>query len=100
MPTEHNTTPARKIAVGVRVAIEKGCKARDVTKGATAMVTAVTELGSDYNYSVKVTLKFLNTFLSGKTLSFYASHPNRLDDDLVNLNDGRPEHKIVIRVKK
>lgn len=89
-----NTTP---IAVGTKVIITKGCKAREVTKGATAVVKAVEPLGAEYSHSVKVTLWFQNSFLSGKTLAFYARHPNRLADAIIGLNDGRPEHRIEVR---
>ena len=85
------------ITVGTKVKIEKGCKARDVSKGATAKVMLVEKMGADYSHTVKVSLFFLNTFLSGKTITFYARHENRLGDAIVNLNDGRPEHTIQIR---
>lgn len=85
------------ISVGTKVKVEKGCKARGVSKGAVATVTAVQAMGSEYSHSVRVTLSFLNTFLSGKTLTFYARHENRLGDAIVNLNDGRPEHTIQVR---
>ena len=41
-----------------------------------------------------MSLFFLNTFLSGKTITFFARHENRLGDDVVNLNTDRPEHTI------
>jgi hypothetical protein len=87
----------RALKVGTRVRIVKGCKARSVTKGATAMITRISEMGPEYGYSVAISFKFQNSFLAGKTLVFYARHPNRLDDAIVNLNDGRPEHKIQIQ---
>jgi len=90
-------TPVRNITVGTKVRIEKGCKARDVAKNSTATVKKITEMGPEFGYSVAVSLQFRNSFLAGKTLVFYARHINRLDDDIVNLNDGRPEHKIQIR---
>ena len=87
------------ITVGTKVIIEKGCKARNITKGATASVRAVEEMGPEYSGSVRVTLHFLNSFMSGKTVSFYARHINRLADGSVSLNDGRPENKIIVRAK-
>lgn len=86
------------ISVGSKVKIEKGCKARDVSKGASAKVMSVEKMGADYSHAVKVTLFFLNTFLSGKTLTFYARHENRLADPVVNLNDGNPLHTIQVRL--
>jgi len=83
---------ATAITVGTKVRIEKGCKAREVTKGATAVVSAVREMGAEHGHFVAVSLK-----LRSKTVTFYARHINRLSDSLVNLNDGNPLHKIQIR---
>jgi hypothetical protein len=85
------------LAVGMRVRIEKGCNARGVTKGSTAVIKAIEPLGADYSHHVKVVLYFLNSMLSGKTVVFYARHPNRLSDPIVALNDGRIEHRIDVR---
>lgn len=85
------------LTVSTRVIITKGCKSRGVTKGATAVVKAVEPLGAEYAHNVRVTLYFLNSFMSGKTVSFYARHPNRLGDVFVSMNDGRPEHRIEVR---
>ncbi len=90
-------TQTTEIVAGSRVVIVKGCRARSVTKGATAVVKEVTPLGAEYSHTVKVVLWFQNSFLSGKTLAFYARHQNRLSDGLVNLNDGNPIHQIQIR---
>jgi hypothetical protein len=87
------------ITVGTRVVISKGCKAREVTKGATAVIKAVEALGADYSHAVKVTLWFQNSFLAGKTLSFTARHMNRLSDPIIGMNDGNPLHRIEIRRK-
>lgn len=87
------------ITVGSKVIIEKGCKAREITKGATAVVKTVEPLGADYSHACRVTLYFLNSFMSGKTVALYARHENRLGDALVTLNDGRPEHTVQIRSK-
>jgi hypothetical protein len=92
-----STTEFAPLAVGSKIIIEKGCNARGVTKGASATIKAVEPLGAEYGYAVRVTLGFLNTFLSGKTISFYVRHENRLKDAFVNMNDGRPEHKITVR---
>ena len=83
------------ITVGTKVRIEKGCNALGITKGSTAQVKAVTELGAEYSHSVRVELHFLNSFASGKTFRLYARHINRLSDTFVNLNTGNPSHKIV-----
>jgi hypothetical protein len=87
------------IEVGTRVVVTKGCKAREVSKGASAVVVGVEALGAEYGHAAKVSLRFLNTFLSGKVLAFYARHPNRLADPIVGLNDGRVEHRIEIRAR-
>ena len=84
------------IAVGSKVRIEKGCKDLEITKGSTAKVVSITELGPDYSHSVRVELLFLNSFLSTKTLCLYARHINRLSDPFVNLHGCRTEHKIVV----
>jgi len=85
------------VTVGSKVKIEKGCRARDVSKGATAKVMSVEKMGAEYSHSVRVTLFFLNTFIAGKTLVFYARHENRLADAVINLNDGNPSHSIQVR---
>lgn len=85
------------ITAGTKVRIEKGCKAREVPKGLSATVESVTNLGADYGHSVRVVLKFRNGFIAGKTLVLYARHENRLSDALINLNDGNPLHKIVVK---
>ncbi len=90
---------ANQLQIGDKVLIEKGCRDLGITKGATARVTAVVELGADYSHSVKVQLHFLNSFASGKYFGFYARHINRLSDDFINLNNGNPLNKIVIKRK-
>ena len=84
------------ITVGSKVKIEKGCNAMGITKGSTAEVKAITELGPDYSHSVRVELHFLNSFASGKTFRLYARHINRLSDTFVTLNSGVPSHKITV----
>lgn len=85
------------LTIGSKVKITKGCNARSVTKGATAVIKAVEPLGAEYGHQVKVSLYFLNSFASGKTMAFYARHPNRLADPEVRLNDGNPSHTVVVR---
>jgi hypothetical protein len=84
------------ILAGDRVRIAKGCKARDVAKGATAVVTAVELLGAEYSYAVRIALQFFNGNASTRIVSFYARHPNRLADGRIRLNDGNPTHTIEI----
>jgi hypothetical protein len=91
------TTTSSPINVNDKVLIEKGCRALGITKGATAVVKAITPLGADYSHSVRVTLYFLNSFMSGKTVSLYARHVNRLSDTFVSMHTGRPEHRIEIK---
>lgn len=86
------------LKIGDRVVVEKGCRARKVDSRTIARVHAIRELGAEYGHNVKVLLNFRTGSHAGTTLAFYARHPNRLGDDLINLNDGQPEHKIQIRV--
>ena len=93
-----NTTPeTAAIAINARVKIEKGCKARGIDKGCSAQVTAIEPMGADYGHCVRVTLMMLNGFKSGKTVSFYARHINRLSDIFIRMNDGNPSHVIEIK---
>ncbi len=87
------------LTVGSTIRVEKGCKARDITKGTTAKIWAVRELGPDYSHSVAVTFTMLNGFKAGKSMTFYARHANRLSDAIVNLNDGNPLHKIMVSAR-
>jgi hypothetical protein len=82
-----------------RVRIVKGCRKLDIAANTTAQVVAITELGSEYGHSVCVKLRMLNGFKSGKVVSLYARHRNRLTDATVNLNSGNPLHKIQIVVR-
>jgi len=91
------TTNTNQLTVNSKVHVEKGCKARGITKGSTAQIKEITPLGAEYGHMVKVTLYFLNSFTVGKTFAFYARHINRLSDTFVNMNDGNPLHKITIR---
>jgi hypothetical protein len=84
------------IVVDSKVRVEKGCKALGITKGSTAKVQSVTELGPNYSHAVRVELLFLNSFAHGKTFRLYARHMNRLGDVFVNLNTDRPGDKIVV----
>lgn len=96
--TTTTTAPALPaLTVGARVRIEKGCNAREVVKGTTAQIKSITALGAEYSHAVRVTLFFVNGRLSGRTLTFYARHMNRLSDVIVGMNDGRPEHRIEVR---
>jgi hypothetical protein len=87
------------ITAGLRVKIVKGCKARNMNKGATYLVSAVTELGADYSHAVRVTLQRLQGFGPDR-VSFTARHINRLSDPTVRMNDGNPSNVIEVqRVK-
>jgi len=85
------------LTVGDKIVIEKGCKARNVAAHVSGQITDITPLGADYAHAVRVTFRLLNGFAAGQTRVFFARHANRLADPLVNLNDGNPLHKIVIR---
>lgn len=93
----NDATTMAPLTINGRIKIEKGCKARGIDKGCSAMVTAITELGPDYGHSVRVTFTMLNGFKSGKSVSFCARHMNRLSDAVIRLNDGNPSHVIEIR---
>ena len=86
----HNTP----ITVGSLLKVEKGCNAIGITKGSTAQVKSITELGAEYSHSVRVELHFLNSFASGKTFRLYTRHINRLSDTFINFNNGNPSQKI------
>jgi hypothetical protein len=90
------TAPDKSLSIGSRVMIDKGCKALDIARGVTAVVTGVEPLGQDYSHSVRVTLKFLNGFRSGKSVVLYAQHVNRLSATTINLNNGNPLKKISV----
>ena len=83
---------------GSKVRVEKGCKPLGITKGSSAKVVSITELGAEYSHSVKVVLHFVNSFASGKDFALYARHINRLGDVFIRLNNGRPDCYIEVVV--
>lgn len=94
----NNATPETNVlTINARVKIIKGCKAREIDKGCTAQITAITPMGADYSHSVRVTFTMISGFKSGKSFSFYARHMNRLSDPVIRMNDGNPSHTIEIR---
>ncbi len=95
MNTTTQTFPA--LTTSTRVVIQKGCAARSVIKGTSAVLTTVEALGAEYSHSVRVSLQFLNGIGAGRTISFYARHMNRLSDPIVRMNDGNPFHVIEVR---
>ncbi len=84
------------ITVGTKVKIAKGLQSTYVTKGLSASVVEVVEMGAEWGHSVKVVLKMLNGFEAGKTKIFFARHKNRLADVSVRLNKGDPTKYIEI----
>jgi hypothetical protein len=82
------TTP---LAAGSKVVITKGCRDRDVTKGHGAYVVSITEIEGG---AQRLALKFIKT---GRVVSFYARHANRLADAEVSMNDGNPLHRITVK---
>lgn len=86
------------LTVGSKVRITKGCQAKKLAKGVTCRIQAIEPMGVEYRYSVKVVLKTLNGFGSGKAFSLFAHHQNRLSDQIVRLNDGNPSHVIEIQL--
>jgi hypothetical protein len=85
------------ITVGSKVKVTNGCRALGITKGSTAKVETVVELGPDYSYSVKVGLRFLNSYKAGTMICLVTRHINRLSDPWTNLNNGDPYKKITIQ---
>ena len=95
--TTPNTKPTyAPLTAGSKVKVEKGCAERGVAKNVSAEVVSVTLLGAEYGHQVKVVLRFLNGFSSGKSIVLYARHENRLSDAVINLNDGNPLHKVKV----
>jgi hypothetical protein len=89
----------RKLAVSDRVIVVQGCRARGISKGSTARVAKIEELGAEFGHSVRVTLQYLNGFEGGRIIAWYARHRNRLSDPVILMNDGDPTHKTRIQVK-
>lgn len=87
------TTTTTPITANTTVVIAKGCRAREVTKGAHAHVRSITPLGAEGGHFVKVVL----VLRGDRVVVFYARHQNRLGDTTVRLNDGNPLHAIEIR---
>lgn len=85
------------LSANTRVKIEKGCKARGIEKGCTALVTAIEPMGAEFSHMVRVSFRMLNGFKAGSVFSFWARHQNRLADPVVRMNDGNPSHTIEIR---
>jgi ribosomal protein L13E len=84
---------ANQLEAGNKVKIVKGCSARDIRKGECFTVREIKELGADYSHSVNVVL----VNVAGRVTVWTARHINRLSDNVVNLNDGNPLHKIQIK---
>lgn len=96
MTTETTKKPA--LTAGTKVKVAKGSNDLGISKGVSAMVVEVKELGSEYNYNVSVTLKFLNGFKAGKTFTLTAIHKNRLEDAQVRLRNIMSRTIEVVRV--
>jgi hypothetical protein len=83
LPTENPTLTA-----GMTAYVVKGCASRGVHKGQAVQIQRIIPMGPDYSHAVMVAF----TDSRGRKLVFYARHPNRLADDIINLNDGNPLH--------
>lgn len=82
-----------------KVIVTKGSKNLGVDKGVSARVTDIQPLGAEYNHKVRVTFTFLNGFKSGKVITYYARHINRLSDSVVRFNNGDdPTNYFEVRV--
>lgn len=74
------------ITAGSKIRVVKGClKGGRIDKGVTGRVRVVQELGVQYNYAVRVDVEFMSGFVTGKVVSLYAHHKNRLADAVVRL---------------
>jgi hypothetical protein len=82
------------ITTGTTLIIVSGSKALNLSKGAHLHVLEVIPLGAKYGYFVKVQFE-----TKGRTMSLYARHMNRLNDDEFNMNNGDPLNKIRVKVK-
>lgn len=88
------------ITTNAKVIVTKGCKALAVDKGVSAQIKTIEPLGAEYNYNVRVTFYFLNGFKSGKTVTYYARHPNRLGDPIVRFTNGStPNNYFEVKVR-
>jgi hypothetical protein len=93
--TTTTTTPTldNSLTAGSHAVVVKGCKSRNIRRGDRVFVKSVVPLGPEYSHQVMVSF----TDSNGRSLVFYARHPNRLKDPVVNLNDGNPLHLIKLR---
>lgn len=80
------------LTAGTKVTIVKGCKARDLSKGTKAVVTAITPMGAEYSHMVQIVLA-----MNGRTIALWARHLNRLSEATIAMNDGNPSHRIEIK---
>jgi len=80
------------ITAGTNVKILKGCNARNIRKGTTWHVREVQPMGAEYSHQARVVLTH-----GSRVLTFWARHPNRLNDATVRLNDGSPNYTIEVK---
>ena len=80
------------IKAGDPIEIVKGCRARGINKGTTLYIRSIEPLGGDYSHCVKVVLN-----VRVGSIVFYARFQHYLENELINLNDGNPLHKIQIK---
>jgi len=78
------------LTVDGRARIEKGNKT--YAKGIIVRISKIEYLGATYSHAVKIVLVH-----AGKSKTFYARHPNRLWDEIVNLGDGTGSSGIKVK---
>lgn len=86
---------ANEIKTGDRVRILKGCRRAGVAANQIAMVKDIADM-RDQGLGVRVALNFLTGFSGSSAKIWWVRHPNRLADDVVNMNTGDPTRKIQI----
>jgi hypothetical protein len=88
------------ITTNSKVIVTKGSRSLLVDKGVSAQIQAIQPLGAEYGHKVRVTFKFLNGFKSGKVVTYYARHSNRLADTIIRFNNGDdPTNYFEVKIK-
>lgn len=76
------------------IRITKGCKTLGISKGDTATVVSVTQMGADWGHFVRVVIR-----TNSKVHTLWARHMNRLSDATVRLHNGDPTKHIEFFVR-
>lgn len=78
---------------GKYLEVIKGNRSLSISKNTRWYVIEVKELGSEYNYSVRLKIGY-----NGRIICLFARNKNILNNWDFNLNDGNPLKKIRVRV--